>query len=136
MYNSNSDNANNWCWKFPGKTFLRDFNILFSKMNLVSWKKMALHIFTLIQYKARQVLYAIYLVLTREMAQDWHLWHEVLKSTSNMWKPWFEKLWLGDFIQETIWRNQLYSHERYKPLRNFGRNLTWAYELKALKSYS
>ena len=33
-------------------------------------KKVILHIFTLIQYKARQVLYAIDLVLTREMTQE------------------------------------------------------------------
>ena len=39
-------------------------------------------------------------------------------------------------MQETIWRNQLYSDERFEPLTNSGRILTWAYELKALKSYS
>ena len=122
--------------KVSWKDMFAGFQYTVFENKLSSMKKAVLHIFTLIQHKARQVLYAIYLVLTREMAQDWHLWHEVLKSTSNMWKPWFEKLWLGDFIQETIWRNQLYSHERYEPLTNFGRNLTWAYELKALKSYS
>ena len=41
-----------------------------------------------------------------------------------------------DFIQEAIWKNQLYSDERSETLTNSGRNLTWAYELKALISYS
>ena len=31
--------------------------------------------------------YAIYLVLTKEMAQKWDLWHELLKSTSKIWRP-------------------------------------------------
>ena len=122
--------------KVSWKDIYAGFQYTVFENKLSFMKKVVLHIFTLIQYKARQVLYAIYLVLTREMAQGWHVWHEVLKSTSNIWKPWFEKLWLGDFIQETIWSNQLYSHERLEPLTNFGRNLTWAYELKALKSYS
>ena len=32
-------------------------------------------------------LFAIYLVLTKEMAQIWQLWQELLKSTSKIWKP-------------------------------------------------
>ena len=31
--------------------------------------------------------YAIYLVLAMEKAQVWHLWEELLKSTSKIWKP-------------------------------------------------
>ena len=44
------------------------YNVFENKLSFM--KKVVLHIFTLIQYKARQVLYAIYLVLTREMAQE------------------------------------------------------------------
>ena len=32
------------------------------------------------------------------------------------------------------WSRQLYSDERFEPLTNSGRSLTWAYKLKALKS--
>ena len=75
-------------------------------------KKVVLHIFTLIQYKARQVLYAIYLVLTREMAQEWHLWHELLKSTSNIWKPSYDWVTLfkkqsegtNDIVMKHVWQ--------------------------------
>ena len=42
--------------KLPGKTFLRDFNKQFSKINLFLWKKAALHTTTLTHCKARQVL--------------------------------------------------------------------------------
>ena len=38
-------------------------------------------------------------------------------------------------IQETMWMNQLYSDKRFEPLTNSGRYLTWAYNLKRLKSY-
>ena len=99
MYNSNSDNNNNWCWKFPGKTFMRKFQYTVFENKLSFMKKVVLHIFTLIQYKARQVLYAIYLVLTREMAQEWHLWHELLKSTSNIWKPSYD--WVTLFKKQS-----------------------------------
>ena len=40
---------------------------------------------------------------------------------------------IGWLMWETIWRNQLYADGRFEPLPNSGRNLTWAYKLKALK---
>ena len=49
---------------------MREFQYTVFENKLSFMKKVVLHIFTLIQYKARQVLYAIYLVLTREMAQE------------------------------------------------------------------
>ena len=55
------------------------------------------------------------------MAHIWHLWQELLKSTSKILKT---------------WRHQLYSNGRFEPLANSARSLTWAYKLKALKSSS
>ena len=37
-------------------------------------------------------------------------------------------------MQATFFRHQLYSDERFESLTNSGRSLSWAYELKALKS--
>ena len=65
--------------------------------------------------------FTICLVLTKEMAHIWHLWQELLKSTSKILKT---------------WRHQLYSNGRFEPLANSARSLTWAYKLKALKSSS
>ena len=61
MYSNNNDNNNNnnnnqKCQKFPGKTFLRDFNKQFLKINLLLWKKAALHTNSLMHYNARHVL--------------------------------------------------------------------------------
>ena len=41
---------------------------------------------------------------------------------------------LDDLTQAAIWKHQLYSDERFEPLTNSGRSLTWDYKLKALKS--
>ena len=46
------------------------------------------------------------------------------------------QLLLDDWIQQTIWRYELYSDRRIEPLINSGRGLTGAYKLKALKSSS
>ena len=62
------------------------------------------------------------------MAQKWH---KLLKSTLKVCKPKLNKLMLA-----AIWMHQLYSDERFKPLTNSGRSLTWAYKLKILKSSS
>ena len=52
MYSHNSDNNNNKCQKFHGKTFLQDFN-----KQLLLRKKAALHTTSLTQCKARHVLW-------------------------------------------------------------------------------
>ena len=55
MYNENNDN-NNQCQRFPGKTFSRDFNKWFSKVNLLLWKKGCTTNNHSTHCKARQVL--------------------------------------------------------------------------------
>ena len=55
------------------------------------------------------------------MAQIWHLWPEATKISLKNLKT---------------WRHQLYSDGRFETLTNSGRSLTWAYKLKALKSFS
>ena len=69
MYNNNDSNNNNECQKFPEETFWGQFQFFkykqFLKINLLLWKK----------------LYCI------QMAQKWHLWQELLQSTSKIWKP-------------------------------------------------
>ena len=45
-------------------------------------------------------------------------------------------LWLDDLMQETILRHQLFRDGRVEPLKDSARSLTWAYDLKALKSSS
>ena len=72
--------------KFRGKTILQDFNEQFSKIIVFLWKKVVLYTATLMHCKARK-FYTIYLVVSKEMAQIWHLWQELLKSTSKIWKP-------------------------------------------------
>ena len=56
--------------KFPGKTFLRDFNKQFSKINLLLWKKLYC-IQPLGRTAKPDKFYVIYLVLTKEIAQKW-----------------------------------------------------------------
>ena len=53
--------------------------------------------------------YVIYLVLTKEMAQIWHLWQELLKSIWKMWKSedgwrmWnFDKFWQKSYLRLSI----------------------------------
>ena len=71
--------------------------------------------------KARQ-LYAIYIVLTKKMAQKLHLWQEL------------------DLMQARIWKYQLYFQIYLnlilEPLANSLRRLAWAHKLKASKSSS
>ena len=85
--------------KVSWKDMFAGFQYTVFENKLSSMKKAVLHIFTLIQHKARQVLYAIYLVLTREMAQEWHLWCELLKSTSSIWKPSYD--WVTLFKKQS-----------------------------------
>ena len=85
MHNNNNDN-NNECQKFPKETFFRDFNKHYLKINLLLWKK--LYCIQQLWCTAKLYkFYVIYLVLTKEMAQKWHLWQELIKSTSKIWKP-------------------------------------------------
>ena len=37
-------------------------------------------------------------------------------------------------MRETIWRHQLYGDGRFEPLPSSGRDLSWLYKQKALKS--
>ena len=80
MYNNNNDNNNDWCQKFPGKT-----NSGISKIKLLLWKKAVLHTNTLMHCKAGSVLRD--LLLTKRIPQKWHLWQDLLKPTSKVWKP-------------------------------------------------
>ena len=50
------------------------------------WLLSALHTITLMHCKAGQ-FYPIYIILTTDMAKKWHLWQELLKSASKIWKP-------------------------------------------------
>ena len=56
-------------FKVSWKDMFAEFQYRVFENKLSFMKKAVLHIFNLIQYKARQVLYAIYLVLTREIAK-------------------------------------------------------------------
>ena len=57
MYsNNNNSNNNNESQKLSGKTFLRDFNAQFEKINLLLRKKAVLHTTSLMHCKARHVL--------------------------------------------------------------------------------
>ena len=56
--------------KVSRKDFLWDFNKQFSKVNLPLWKKA---VETLGRTAKLGKCYGIYLVLTKEMAQKWHL---------------------------------------------------------------
>ena len=71
---------------FLKRHFWGDFNKLFLKINLLLWKKP----YCIQQLRCTAKLdkfYEIYLVLTKEMAQKWHLWQELLKSSSKIWIP-------------------------------------------------
>ena len=75
MCNNNDDNDNN--------TFLQSFSKMFSKIKLSTFvKKGVLNTATLMHAELGK-FYAIYLLLTMEMAQKWHLRQELLKSSSN-----------------------------------------------------
>ena len=56
--------------KVSWKDIFAGFQYTVFENKLSFMKKVVLHIFTLMQYKARQVLYAIYLVQTRDVAQE------------------------------------------------------------------
>ena len=65
MYSNNNDSNNNQCQKFHGKTFLRDFNKQFVKIDLLLQKiKAVLHTTSLLHCKARHVL--CYLLSTNQ----------------------------------------------------------------------
>ena len=71
--------------------------------------------------------YVIYLVITKKTAQKWHLWQELLKSTSKITKPSYG--WM-------TWRRSQFEDISYIVMEDFinsGKRLTWAYKLKALK---
>ena len=60
----------------------------------------------------------------------WHLWQELIKSASKIWKPSYDCM---------TWCRQdsVDSDGRFETLTNSGKvwgSLTWAYKLKALKS--
>ena len=76
--------------KVSWKDIFAGFPDMVFENKLSFMKKAVLHIITVMHYKARQVLR--YLVLTREMAQKWNLWHELLKSTLNIWKPSYDSM--------------------------------------------
>ena len=88
MHDSNNDNNNNnnECQKFPEETSMRDFNKHFLKINLLLWKKLDCTQQLWCTAKLDK-FYVIYLVLTKEMAQKWHLWQELIKSTWKIWIP-------------------------------------------------
>ena len=65
-----------------------------SKINLLLWKK--LYCIQPLSYAAKLDKYrGIYLVLTKGIPQKWHLWQELLKSISKVWKPSFDWMTLG-----------------------------------------
>ena len=72
------------------KSFLKrhfwGISITVFKINLLLWKK--LHCIQQLRCTAKlDMFYTTYLVSTKEMAQKWHLLHELLQSTSKIWKP-------------------------------------------------
>ena len=61
------------------------------KISFLLWKK--LYSIQPVWYTAKlDMFYAIYLALTKEMAQKWHLWQELLKSTSKIGKPSYDQI--------------------------------------------
>ena len=56
-----------YCQKNIGKTSLRDFNQQFAKINLLLWKK--LYCIQPVWAAKLDTFYAIYVVLTKKMAQ-------------------------------------------------------------------
>ena len=59
----------------------------FSNINLLLWKKYMYYIQPRWCTSKLHKMYTIDLVLAKKMAQKWHFWQEVLKSTSKIWKP-------------------------------------------------
>ena len=59
----------------------------FSNINLLLWKKYVYYIQPRWYTSNLHKIYTIYLVLAKKMAQKWHFWQEVLRSTSKIWKP-------------------------------------------------
>ena len=114
---------------FRKRHFDGDFNKQFLKISLLVWKKSVLHTTILCTTKLDKFhLNVIYLVLTKEMAQKWHLWQELLKLTSKLWKPSYA--WM-------TWCRQQSKDINYVVMEYL--NLwpileAWACELKALKS--
>ena len=71
------------------KSFLeRHFNGI-SKINLLLWKK--LYCIQPLSCAAKlDKYYGIYLVLTKGISQKWHLWQDLLKSSSKVWIEWLD----------------------------------------------
>ena len=104
IYNNNNDDDdnnnknNNERRKFLEETFLRDSNQHFLKINLLMWKKLYC-IHQLWCTAKLDKLFVICLVLTKEMAQKWHLWQELKRSTSKIWKPSYD--WMTLYRQHS-----------------------------------
>ena len=93
-------------------------------------KKAALHTATPMYGKARQVLHDLFSINQGNGSEV----TSVAWATKVNLKNLKSLLWLDDLMQATIWRHQLYIGGISEPLTSSGKSLTWAYELKALKS--
>ena len=102
-------------------------------------------IFTLLhKYVISDQIYTIYLVQTKRMAQKWHLWHQLLKSTSKNWEPSYDWMtWCRKQFEDInyICRKQFedinyIGMEDLKLWQILAELILWAYKLKALKSFS
>ena len=86
----------------------------------------------LMHYSARQVLRALFSTNQGNCSETTFV-AGATKINLTTLKIW---LWLDGLMQETIWRHQLFRDGRAEPLKDSARSLTWAYDLKALKSSS
>ena len=91
MYNMCNNNDNKWiiineCQKFPEETFLGGIQSTVFKNNFTSMKRICTAYNKPMHCKDRQVLRDIFSI-NQKMVQKWHLWQELLKSTSKIWKP-------------------------------------------------
>ena len=100
--------------------FLCDFKCQFLKINVLLWKKVVLHATILMHWKGRQVLRDLFIT---NQGNDSHM--TFLTGATKI-----------NFKNLKTWRQQLYSDEWFELLTYSGRSLTWAYNLKALKSSS
>ena len=122
---------------FLERHFLRDLNWQFSKILLCIYEGTFIKKLYCIQplwYTAKLDKFTRSIqVQTKEMAQKWRLWQELLKSTSKIGKPSHD--WM-------TWCTQQFEGKSYvvvedlNLLTNLGRSIFWAYKLKALKSSS
>ena len=116
--NIEHDNNNKY-HKFPGKTFLQDFDRQFLKINFNEKK---LYCIQPLRNTAKlDQFYAFYEVLTKEMAQKWNLRQELPNQSQKF----------GNLV---MINND--NDGRFEPLTNYVRSLTWDHRLKALNSSS